>query len=269
VSEPPCGQVSIRKGLIGWLSLKGETQWGAQTGAKARDPTSDHISITRIYAIRLQLPSTHPLWWSLLSNHLLHWSQRWMKMEGLPTVKSWTLFSSWAQPAWLILWASVPVGLEPRPSGSNTCTLAFLSFPILIAKRYALFEVRLPLCPQMSSTPANGCWGNNNSERGQKAAWWPHRRAGLAKQGKGSGGLSAEGLLKNWVSIHLCVQGGGKHPHALPPEDMWQHKGWWMRKIAAHGNVSYVNVSTTSNWEFIEHVIHEWAWNYACHNSVH
>lgn len=101
-----------------------------------------------------------PLW----AATSLHWSQRLMKMEGCPTVKSWSVFSSWAQQAWLIPWASVPLRLGPELSGSYTCTLLFFSFALLIARRHALFEVRIPLCPWMSSTPANGCRGTNNSK---------------------------------------------------------------------------------------------------------
>lgn len=141
---------------------QGDPRRGAQTSAKVGDTDSDYISNTGICAIRWHLLSTHALWWSLWAATSLHWSQRLMKMEGRPTVKSWSVFSSWAQQAWLIPWASVPLRLGPELSGSYTCTLLF--FPLLIARRHALFEVRIPLCPWMSSTPANGCRGTNNSK---------------------------------------------------------------------------------------------------------
>lgn len=62
----------------------------------------------------------------------------------------------------------------------------------------------------MSSTPANGCRGNNNSKSEDRRHLGDLIEELVSKAGPGApAALTEEGLLKNWVSIHLHVQGRG------------------------------------------------------------
>lgn len=81
----------------------------------------------------------------------------------------------------------------------------------------------------MSSTPANGCRGNNNSKSEDRRHLGDLIEELVSKAGPGApAALTEEGLLKNWVSIHLHVQGGGgqggTHSQAVPSGAMVQHR---------------------------------------------